>query len=80
MKYIIYDRYENAKALLSSTNELFARLGLEVLKPKESLLDCGGYFARFTQKDILVRSVAYNLALANSLNAKIGRASCRERV
>lgn len=71
MKYIVYDKYENAKALLSSTNELFARLGLEVLKPKESLLDCGGYFARFTQKDILVRNVAYNLALANSLNATL---------
>ena len=71
MKYIIYDRYENAKALLTSTGELFGRLQLEVIKPKDSLLDCGGYFARFVQKDVLLRNVAYNLALANSLNATL---------
>lgn len=71
MKYIIYDRYENAKALLTSTRELFERLQLEVIKPKDSLFDCGGYFARFVQKDALLRNVAYNLALANSLNATL---------
>ncbi|CAM3288886.1 hypothetical protein [Helicobacter labetoulli] len=71
MKYIIYGRYENAKALLTSTGELFWRLQLEIIKPKDSLLDCGGYFARFVQKDVLLRNVAYNLALANSLNATL---------
>lgn len=75
MKCIVYDKYAQAQALLTSTKELFARLQIEVLSPKDilhgGLLDCGGYFARLAQKDVLLRHVAYNLALANAANATL---------
>ncbi len=71
MKYIIYDKYENAQALLCSAKELFTQLKLEVLTLNTPLADCGGYWARLVQKDDLIRNVAYNLALANAADATL---------
>lgn len=72
---MIYDRYANADSLLCSAKRLFEILGLEILDSQAlsplSLADCGGYWARLTQKDDLIRNVAYNLALANALNATL---------
>ena len=63
MKYIIYDKYENAQALLCSAKELFTQLKLEVLTLNTPLADCGGYWARLVQKDDLIRNVAYKQML-----------------
>lgn len=71
MKYIVYDQYpKSSQPLLSSSYELLAQLGLEVIA-SHNLRDCGGYFARLAQKDELLCNVAYNLALANAANATL---------
>ncbi|RDU59998.1 HdrB C-terminal domain-containing protein [Helicobacter marmotae] len=71
MKYIIYDKYNNAQSLLNSTKTLFSLLGLEIVKPNMELADCGGYWARLAQRDDLLHNVAYNLALSNAMGATL---------
>lgn len=70
MQYVIYHQGLDSHPLYVSACELFMRLGLELCK-KQKFADCGGYYARFFQKDVLLKNVAYNLALANELNATL---------
>lgn len=72
MKYVIYNSYptQSAQPLLLSSQTLFECLGLQQIETGP-LADCGGYWARIIQKEDLLRNVAYNLALANALNATL---------
>nr|QGT50448.1 hypothetical protein Helico5904_1200 [uncultured Helicobacter sp.] len=72
MKYMIYDVYhtdEKAKALLTSSYELFKQLKLEVLPTPQPFKYYGGYWARMSEPDELIYAMGYNLAFADSQEA-----------
>lgn len=69
MRYMIYDVYhtdERAKALLTSSYELFKQLQLEVLPAPQPFKHYGGYWARIDKPNELINAMGYNLALADS--------------